>query len=220
MIDIHQGEATDPWTGGRCMTEAPWLHPSAVVHRTRMGAWTVVSERCRVSDSTLDDYTYLMQDVQVYNAAIGKFGNVASAVRINPTNHPMERASLHHFTYRTRSHGLGAEDDAAVFAWRLSHRVTVGHDVWIGHGATLLPGISVGTGAVVGAGAVVTKPVAPYTIVAGNPARVIRRRVIGDVQAALERIAWWDWPRDRLAAAMDDFRNLDAAGFAAKHGTD
>ena len=66
---------------------------------------------------------------------------------------------------------MGVEDDAEIFAWRRQHRVTIGHDVWIGHGAILLPGVSVGLGGAIGAGAVVTKDVAPYTIVAGNPAR-------------------------------------------------
>ena len=65
--------------------------------------------------------------------------------------------------------------------WRSSigggeNAVTIGHDVWIGHGATVLPGVSVGDGAVIGAGAVVSRDVAPYTIVGGVPARLIRER--------------------------------------------
>ena len=199
------------------MTEAPWLHETALVKRSRMGAWTVVGERCELIDSTLDDYTYLTHDVQIFNTAFGKFGNVAASVRINPTNHPMWRASLHHFTYRSKSHYLGPDDDQEIFDWRMAHRVTIGHDVWIGHAAILLPGVSVGTGAVIGAGSVVTKNVADYTIVAGNPARVIRRRVSEPVEAALKRIAWWDWSRERLAAALPHFRGLDAEAFAARY---
>jgi phosphonate metabolism protein (transferase hexapeptide repeat family) len=217
MIDVDHGEFQDPWRGPRPMTEKPWLHETALVRKTRLGLWTVVGERCEVIESALGDYTYLVRDVEVFNASIGKFGNIASHVRINPTNHPMWRATLHHFTYRSRSHFMAEEDDREVHEWRLGHRVTIGPDVWIGHGAILLPGVSVGTGAVIGAGAVVTKDVPDYAIAAGNPARLIRARVSEYVAAALKRIAWWDWPRERLVAALEDFRRLEAAAFAAKY---
>ncbi len=217
MIEVNVGEFQTPWHGSRVMTETPWVHETALVQKSRLGPWTVVGERCQILASDLFDYTYAVRDVEIFNAKIGKFGNIASHVRINPTNHPTWRASLHHFTYRSRSHFVGADDDDEVHDWRLSHRVTIGPDVWIGHGAILLPGISVCVGSVVGAGSVVTKDVPEYTIVAGNPARIIRRRVPEDVAAALKRIAWWDWPRERLAAALEDFRKLPAAAFAAKY---
>ena len=90
-------------------------------------------------------------------------------VRINPGNHPMQRASQAHFTYRASAYFPGESDEADFFAWRRAHKVTIGHDVWIGHGAIVLPGRRIGTGAVVAAGAIVTKDVPPYAIVAGNP---------------------------------------------------
>jgi hypothetical protein len=65
---------------------------------------------------------------------------------------------------------------------------------------------------------VVTKDVAPYTIVAGNPARMIRPRFTPDVAAGMERLAWWDWDHATLRAALPDFRALPAEGFLAKYG--
>lgn len=217
MIPVDHGEFDDPWHAEPGMTEAPMIHPTAVVKRSQMGPWTVLGPRSRLLDSAFRDYAYTSRDCDIYNADVGKFCNIAASVRINPTNHPMWRASLHHFTYRSRSHHLGAEDDAEIFAWRRDHRVTIGPDVWIGHGAILMPGISVGLGAVIGAGAVVTRDVPAYTIVAGVPAKPIRRRFDETLEAALRRIAWWDWPKERLAAALMDFRQLDAAAFAAKY---
>jgi phosphonate metabolism protein (transferase hexapeptide repeat family) len=217
MFAIEQGAPEHPWADGHSMTEAPMLHPTALIEASCLGAWTVVGPRCHLLEVEFRDWSYAVRDVEIFNADIGKYCNIAAGVRINPTNHPMDRASLHHFTYRSRSHHLAAADDAAVFAWRLEHRVAIGPDVWIGHNAIILPGRSVGIGAAIGAGAVVTKDVPDYTIVAGNPARPIRRRVDKATEMRLKRIAWWDWSPARLSAALADFRALDAAGFAEKY---
>ena len=77
----------------------------------------------------------------------------------------------------------------------------IGHDVWIGTRATILPGARIGSGTIIGAGAVVSGDIAPYSLVAGNPARVIRRRFETATIARLLDIAWWDWPIDRILAA-------------------
>ena len=219
MIAIDHGEFADPWRGPIPMTEAPWIHESAIVKNSRMGTWTTVGQRCEVIASDLMDYAYMIRDADVFNAEVGKFANIASHVRINPVNHPMWRATLHHFTYRAKSHFMDDQDDDhdEVSNWRNSARVIIGPDVWIGHAAIVMPGVSVGTGAIIGSGSVVTKDVADYTIVAGNPARVIRRRVTEDVEAALKRIKWWDWSREELIAGISDFRKLDAAAFAKKY---
>ena len=70
----------------------------------------------------------------------------------------------------------------------------VGHDVWLGYGALVMPGVNVGSGAVVAARSVVAADVPAYAIVAGNPARVVRRRYEDDDVERLLRAAWWDWP--------------------------
>jgi phosphonate metabolism protein (transferase hexapeptide repeat family) len=217
MIPVDFGEFDDPWQTPAGMTETPMIHPTAAVKRSRMGTWTVLGPNTRLIDSDFGDYSYTARDCDIYNADVGKFCNIAAGVRINPTNHPMWRASQHHFTYRSQSHRLDADDDDEIFAWRRSHRVTIGPDVWIGHGAILMPGITIGTGAVVGAGAVATRDVPAYAIVVGIPARVLRRRFDKELEAALLRIAWWDWPKDKLAATLQDFRALSAADFAVKY---
>jgi phosphonate metabolism protein (transferase hexapeptide repeat family) len=195
----------------------PRIDPTAMVKEATLGAWTAVGARTLIQETVLGDYSYVTNDCDIIYSQIGKFCSIASHVRINPGNHPLWRAALHHFTYRSRSYDFHSEDDYDFFDWRRSYPVVVGDDVWIGHGAILLPGVKIGTGAVVGAGAVVTKDVRPFTIVAGVPAKPLRRRVPPEVEAAFMRIRWWDWPHEKLADALEDFRTLDAGGFAAKY---
>lgn len=195
----------------------PLIRDEADVRGSRLGRYTEVGRRTSVVDTTLDDYSYVADDSDIISSRIGKFCSIASHVRINPGNHPTERASQSHFTYRASRYFPGEQDEAVFFAWRRSHPVTIGHDVWIGHGAIVLPGRTVGAGAVVAAGAVVTKDVAPYTIVAGNPARPLRPRFPVDIAEALQRLAWWDWSHERLREALPDFRALPVEAFLAKH---
>ena len=196
----------------------PYFHETASVSDSTFGRYTEVSERCRISEASFGDYSYVMQDGSVWCATIGKFVNIAAAVRINATNHPTWRATLHHFTYRAADYWPDGDMETDFFAWRRANRVTIGNDVWIGHGATIMPVVSVGNGAVNGAGAVVSKDVAPYTIVGGVPAKLIRERFPREVGERMDRLSWWDWEHDRLRQALEDFRNLDAEDFLSRYG--
>src|SRR5580704_17072173 len=192
------------------LSTTPLVHPSAQVRDCRLGAYCEVGARTQLLEVELGDYSYVVNDSDIAYAGIGKFCSIAAMTRINPGNHPMHRASQAHFTYRASAYFAGEDDEQELFAWRRAHRVTIGHDVWIGHGAIVLPGRCIGDGAVIAAGAVVTKDVAPYAIVAGNPARVIRPRFADTIAARLQALAWWDWPHERLRAALADFRVLSA----------
>ena len=89
----------------------------------------------------------------------------------------------------------------------------IGHDVWVGHGAVILPGVSIGNGAVIGANAVVTHNVDPYEIMAGVPARRLKRRFAPDISERIEALAWWDWSVAKLADAIPDMQSLPIEDF-------
>lgn len=91
--------------------------------------------------------------------------------------------------------------------------VIIGHDVWIAAEAVILSGVTIGNGAVIGARAVVSRSVAPYSIVVGNPARVIRLRFDETIIAQLEFVKWWDWPDENLHHAMPDLLSDDIQTF-------
>jgi phosphonate metabolism protein (transferase hexapeptide repeat family) len=200
---------------GKRLGEEPHVHESSRVWQSSLGPWTDIGPNCSITESIIGDYSYCAGDVSIIYSEVGKFCSIASHVRLNPGNHPMQRVTQHHMTYRRVQYGFGDSDDASFFDWRRSHRVTVGHDTWIGHGAVVLPGVSVGVGAVIGAGAVVTKDVAAYTIAGGVPARPLRLRFPEDVAGRLMAIAWWEWPREVLEERFADFNDLE--GFLEKY---
>jgi phosphonate metabolism protein (transferase hexapeptide repeat family) len=177
-----------------------------------------IGAHTRVTHSTFGDYSYCDRFCDIANAEIGRHANIAASVRIGATDHPLDRASLHHFMYRSASYWDDAEDDADWFMKRRARRSVIGHDTWIGHAAMVKPEVTVGHGAVVAAGAVVTKDVAPYTIVAGVPAVKVRDRQPPAIAERLMALAWWDWSHARLRETLHDFRGLSAEAFLEKHG--
>ena len=195
----------------------PFIHPTAKVHDSTLGRYTEVGAGCSVSHSSMGDYSYCVGNTQIAYSSIGKFANIAAHVRIYANMHPMERASLHHFTYRSAQYFEGEADDPAFFAWRESQAITIGHDTWIGHGAVIMPGVTIGTGAIIGANAVVTKDVAAFAIAVGVPARTIRQRFSDDVASRLDALAWWDWSHDKLHQALPDFRAMGVEAFLEKY---
>jgi len=200
------------------LSPVPFVHPDATLSNTTIGAYCEVGNGTRLQNVSFGDYAYCDRLCDIANARIGKFANIASMVRIGATDHPLDRASLHHFMYRAAYYWDDAQDEAALFAARAARVTVIGHDTWLGHGCMIKPGLTIGDGAVIGSGAMVTKDVAPYAIVAGNPARLVRMRQPPDIAARLVALAWWDWDHARLRTALDDFRSMDAAAFLHAYG--
>ncbi len=103
--------------------------------------------------------------------------------------------------------------------------IVIGNDVWIGQGARILPCARIGDGVIIGAGAVVGGTVAPYQVVIGNPARVLRPRFAPETVARLLELRWWDWPIAHVVAheaaiCGGDLAALEAAASALSGGTD
>ena len=123
---------------------------------------------------------------------IGKFCQIASGVEfiMNGANHQMDCVSTFPFYIFEKWN----ENVPAIDKMPLKGDTIIGNDVWIGQNATILPGTRMGDGVIVGAESVVGGDVEPYTIVAGNPARLIRKRFDDELIAMLLKLKWWDLP--------------------------
>jgi virginiamycin A acetyltransferase len=131
---------------------------------------------------------------------IGKFCMIASDVTfiMNGANHLTDAVS----TYPFAIFGKGWEGAMEGKNYPTKGDTVIGNDVWIGYGATIMPGVTVGDGAIIATKAVVTKDVAPYVIVGGNPAREIKRRFPPEEIDRLLELQWWDWPPERITANL------------------
>lgn len=188
----------------KILREEATVHEGVKLVNCQLGLWTEIGEDNDMLNCKIDDYSYSGRGCIFQNVDIGKFSNIAACVRIGATDHPMDRPSLHHFTYRKAMYGLG-EDDVDFFDHRASRATRVGHDTWIGHGAMIKPSLTIGHGSVIGQGSVVTKDVPDYAVVAGNPAKVINYRFDQETIDGLLKISWWDWPLETIRERHEDF---------------
>ena len=128
-------------------------------------------------------YTFIGQNTIIgpTTKSIGSFCSIASDVIIGPNSHDISEVTTSTFIHAYSS-SLNYQSEKLLDSYKyykqsLNRKKTIiGHDVWVGYRAIILPGIVVGDGAIIGAGSIVTKDVAPYSLVGGNPAKHIRYR--------------------------------------------
>ena len=139
---------------------------------------------------------------------IGRYCAIARGVRfiMNGANHAMGGFS----TYPFGIFGGGWERVTPALD-ALPHKgdTLIGNDVWLGYEALVMPGVRIGDGAIVAAHSVVTADVEPYTVVGGNPARVLRQRFPQEVIDALLEIRWWDWEAAHVTAHLEAIVGAD-----------
>jgi virginiamycin A acetyltransferase len=128
---------------------------------------------------------------------IGKFCAIAKGVQfiMNGANHKLSGFS----TFPFYIFGNGWEN-AMPQAGDLPYKgdTVIGNDVWIGFDALIMPGVKIGNGAIISSRSVVTSDVPAYTIVGGNPAKIIKKRFPDETIATLEKLAWWNWPVEKI----------------------
>jgi virginiamycin A acetyltransferase len=165
------------------------------------------------------EYTYGAPIVKDWHQGstlkIGDFCSIAENVTILlGGNHPIDWVS---------SFPFGAifeefKDRCSEYPEKMSKgNVIIGNDVWIGLNSTILSGITIGDGAIIAANAVVTKNVEPYTIVGGNPAKILKKRFSDEAISKLLLIQWWNWDIDRIKDNLDLILSDDIELFIARH---
>jgi phosphonate metabolism protein (transferase hexapeptide repeat family) len=197
----------------RFKSSEPRAHPTAELKSCRLGRYAVIGDRVILREVSVGDFSYFERHAEAIYTAIGKFCSIAANTRINALEHPIERITQHKVSYRPNEYFRWLGVDAGFKGRRQKKRVRIGHDVWVGHGAVILPGVSIGNGAVIGANAVVTHDVDPYEIMAGVPARRLKRRFAPEISERIEALAWWDWPVAKLADAVPDMQSLAIEDF-------
>lgn len=190
---------------------------AAIKHpRWRIGEYSYASAHQPPADWAAHLAPYLYE-FSPESLQIGKFCQIADGVRFitSSANHRFDGISSFPFAIFA-----GEKGPERASLPQPGPDTMIGNDVWIGQGACILPGARIGDGVIIGAGAVLGGDVPPYSIAIGNPGRAIRRRFDPDQIARLQRIAWWDWPIDRICAAESEICGGDLDALEALAGSD
>ncbi len=150
----------------------------------------IVGDFSYIADSDFESHVTHHYEWNGDKLIIGKFCQIATGVEfvMNGANHQMNAVSTFPF-FTLEGWNASAPQKSDM---PLKGDTVIGNDVWIGQNATIMPGVHIGDGAIIGANSLVSKDVEPYTIVAGNPIRIIRKRFDDEIIDLLECFKWWD----------------------------
>ena len=163
-----------------------------------------VSSGSSLSKVRMGRYSYTGANCRITEAVIGNFCSVGGGCGIGGGIHPMEHVSTSPVFLKGRNI---MRKNFSHISYTPSDTVYIGNDVWIGDGAFIRSGIHIGDGAVIGARSVVTHDVEPYSIVAGIPAKEIRKRFDTKTIAEMLEIKWWNWHDEELIKYAQFFDN-------------
>ena len=165
---------------GCCFNQNTIIHPNVNI-----------LENCILNNSEVHSYSYLGKNCLIQNATIGKFCSIANDVSIGLGNHPLDHFSTSPLFYR-RQNTFKIKLVENDLQFEEYFPVSIGNDVWIGTKAIILDGISIGNGSVIAANSVVTKNVAPYSVMGGIPAKLIKYRFSDKKIDEFNNEKWWD----------------------------
>ena len=167
----------------------------------------IVDDFTYIADSDFESHVTHFYPWSRDNLIIGKFCQIAAGVEfvMNDANHKMNAVTTFPF-YTLEGWEMKIPDPSEM---TFKGNTVIGNDVWIGQNAVILPGVHVGDGAIIGANSVVGSDVAPYTIVIGNPAKVLRKRFDDELIGLLLKFKWWDKSIEEINALIPILTSSD-----------
>ena len=171
-------------------------------HNSKFEGWNRIGNRSVVNYTEFGMHTYVGTDCDIRDAKIGRYCSIADQVVVVQGAHPLHYVSTAPvFSSNRRQTLLSIAENFDFKEYQTvkgpdgkDRSVVIDSDVWIGSGAAIMGGVHIGVGAVIAARAVVTRNVAPYEIVAGVPARPVKKRFSDDVVQELLKTEWWEKP--------------------------
>lgn len=167
----------------------------AAIVNSKIGFDSKVEAGSQFVNSTMGNYSFCGYDCFINKTDIGSFVSIANYTEIGASEHPIDWVSTSPVFYNNRD---SVKTKFSRHERKELPRTVIGNDVWIGHGSCIKAGVRVGDGAVIGMGSVVTKDVAPYSIVAGVPAKLIRMRFDEKTCSELGSTKWWTFEPKHL----------------------
>ena len=162
-----------------------------------------------ISDSKIDDYTYISMNSFISKANIGKFCSIGPNFLCGWGIHPVNAISTNPMFYSTaKQNGISLTQKNKIEERK---EINIGNDVFIGANVTVLDGVTIGHGAVIGAGAVVNKDIPPYAIAVGCPIKIVKYRFDEETINRLVKLNWWDWSIEKLKKVEKSL--FDVEGF-------
>lgn len=185
----------------------PGLETVTYVKPTIKNPNIIVGDFTYFSDVDFESHVTHHYDFYGDRLMIGKFCQIASGVNfiMNGANHQMNAVSTFPF-YILEG---WQQDVPPLSAMPIKGDTIVGNDVWIGQNVTILPGVKIGDGAIIAANSTVGSDVSAYTIVAGNPAKPIRKRFDDELIGILLQFKWWDKEIDEINRLIPLLSNSD-----------
>ena len=174
----------------------------------------IVGDFTYIADSEFESHITNFYPWSKDRLIIGKFCQIAAGVEfmMNDANHQMSAVSTFPF-YTLEGWNMEAPKAEDM---PFKGDTVIGNDVWIGQNALILPGVNIGDGAIIGANSVVGGEVTPYTVVAGNPAKLLRKRFDDELTSLLLDFKWWDRPIDEITALLPLLTNSDLKAVKAE----
>lgn len=181
------------------------IQENTVIKRSELADFVNIHNDCKMNGSSVGSYSYIAKSSEISYTDIGKFCSIGAEVWIGVGKHPPNFISTNPVFYSTLNKQLGFSFSDKQLYEEFS-RCTIGNDVWIGSRVMILDGITIGDGAIVAANSVVTKDVAPYSVVGGTPAKLIKTRFDEATTKKLLQQKWWNWPVDDIKSKLPFFQ--------------